>query len=183
MFDFENITSPAPSEIANEEIWKDIPEWEGLYQASSLGRIRRMKATTNTKVGQILKPGWNGAYHIIALSNRPALKKTYLLHNVIALTFSGPRPDGMDIDHVDGNKKNNTAENLQYVTRSENHYRAVALGLWPVGLRNGNAKLSDDQIRQIRTRPEGLKTLAAEFGVDRTTIWSIRTWRTGKHVV
>ena len=74
----------------NVDVWKDIPEWEGLYQASSFGNIRsldRLNSIGSRIKGVNLKPKWNrGGYGQVILCNG-ARKKMVTLHRLIALTY------------------------------------------------------------------------------------------------
>lgn len=115
-----------------EEIWKDIPNYEGLYQASNLGRIKSVKRYVNTYNGKakclklinenILKPNHtlNGYLKVSLSKNGKA--KTFLVHLLVARTFIGYSI--LQIDHIDGNKQNNNISNLEYVTQKENTNRA-----------------------------------------------------------
>lgn len=109
-----------------QEIWKDIPNYENLYLASNLGRI---KSISNPKRIKILKPSIsNGGYQKIQLYKGGKCKTLYV-HRLIALTFI-PNPNNKEeVNHIDGNKFNNNANNLEWVSRSENQLHAIKTGL------------------------------------------------------
>lgn len=98
------------------EIWKDIPGYEGRYQASNEGRIKGA-------YGRVLKPGNCRGYSIVNISGYG----TIAVHLLVARTFL-PLPNET-VNHKDGNKKNNALINLEWVTRSENQRHAVNTGL------------------------------------------------------
>ena len=114
-----------------KEIWKDIPGYEGRYQASSLGRIKSLKRKVRgenpytrkeffrTVPERILRPGrFCKCGHVsVVLGHKTAGKP---VHQLVAFTFLGPRPEGLDILHINGNPLDNRAENLMYGTRTEN---------------------------------------------------------------
>ena len=106
----------------NEE-WKDIPEYEGLYQASNLGRvksIKRIDALGRRLKGKILKLQINRTgYYIVALSKNSIVKK-YQVHRLVYEAFNGQIPEGYEINHLDERPVNNRLENLNLVTHKEN---------------------------------------------------------------
>lgn len=121
-----------------EEKWKDIPGYEGKYQASTLGRIRNIphliKANKDGGVRYTklyykkLTTGWHG-YVYVSLS-KDGEQKTHLLHRLIADTFL-PNPNKLPaVNHKDGNKKNNCITNLEWCTDSENQIHASINGLF-----------------------------------------------------
>lgn len=97
-------------------IWKDIKGYEGLYQASDEGFIRRLYKTSPPK---ILK-GRNGLdYYTVSLSKNGE-KISHSVHRLVAETFL-EKPEGKtEINHKDGNKLNNNINNLEWVTQREN---------------------------------------------------------------
>lgn len=109
-----------------QEIWKPIEGWEGLYEISNLGRVRGVEkvtpfgSRTKTYHMRLLTPcvGKRG-YYVVAL-NHNNKAKTYTLHRLIAKAFI-PNPENKPcIDHIDGNKLNNKIDNLRWCTYKEN---------------------------------------------------------------
>lgn len=110
----------------NEEIWKDIPEWEGYYQISNLGRIKSLfrkikwRNTDKTVCEKILKPRINSdGYLCICLRSRNNIIH-YRVHRLVSLVFI-PNPNNLpNVHHKDKNRSNNKIENLEWVTQRKN---------------------------------------------------------------
>ena len=107
----------------NEEIWRDIPNYEGLYQASNLGRIKSLERidTLGRRVNErILKPSitCNG-YYIVGLCKN-SIGKWYSAHRLVWEAFNGPIPEGYEINHINEKKFDNRLENLNLMTHREN---------------------------------------------------------------
>ena len=104
-----------------EEVWKDIPNYEGLYQVSNLGSVRVFR---NGKYS-IRKNGTSRQYLNITLSlNRN--RKTFLVHKLVAICFLNHIPDGTQdlvVDHINDNARDNRLENLQVITQRQNAYK------------------------------------------------------------
>ena len=134
-----------------EEIWKDIPGYEGLYQASTMGRIRSVDREITYSNGR--KYTYKG--HVLRQNNkRWALqvqlsvnqkKKFYNVHNLVMLTFKGTRPNNLLILHEDGNFLNNELSNLRYSNASENQ-----IDIYRQGGKTSQAKLTLDEVLFIR---------------------------------
>lgn len=104
-------------------MWKDIPGYEGLYQASDSGHIRsvdRFDIGGNKIKGVVLKQrSARGGYLRVGLW-KDGVMKTTLVHRAIAAAYV-PNPEAKpQVNHVDENKENNTAENLEWVSCKEN---------------------------------------------------------------
>lgn len=108
-----------------KEIWKDIPGFEGLYQASINGKIKSInhirKNGTNEYVqkGKILKFNLNSnGYYRVRLSKN-GIAKTYRVNRLIALTFIENPLNKKTVNHINGNKLDNRVENLEWATERE----------------------------------------------------------------
>ena len=109
-----------------KEIWKDIKDYEGLYQVSNLGRIKRLQRITRKNVKleeKILKGAINKGYNRICLT-KDGTEKNHFVHRLVVETFERKLKDGETIDHIDCNKLNNTISNLEIVSITENNHRA-----------------------------------------------------------
>ena len=97
------------------EVWKDIKDFEGLYQISNLGRIKSIKSNRNLKQSVD-----SCGYYSVGLTNKKT--KIFRVHLIMAITFLNHIPCGhkLVIDHIDNNKLNNKLENLQLITQREN---------------------------------------------------------------
>lgn len=99
--------------ITEKEVWKDVFGYEGLYEVSTLGRVR------NSKSGRIRKQSINKGYYVVGLS-KDARKKMFFVHRLVAVAFV-PNPEGKrEVNHLDEVKTNNKADNLGWATPKEN---------------------------------------------------------------
>lgn len=104
-----------------KEIWKDIKGYEGIYEVSSLGRIK-----SNYKDIPVMLVGhYNRGYKSIGLYLN-GHQKTRSVHQLVAIAFLNHIPCGMDlvVDHIDMDKSNNSVKNLQLITNRENISRS-----------------------------------------------------------
>ena len=163
------------------EIWKDIPGYEGRYQASTEGRIRGCDRTYHVEPkngraafdrvhkGKILHPciGSNGYYYVGLRKTRRSKSADYLpIHHLMAWTFLGERPKDAEICHGDGNKLNNRLNNLRYGSPRDNR-----LDVYRCGGKYG--KLTPEQAREVKARlasGDQQSQIARDFGVTQSAI-------------
>ena len=159
-----------------------------LYAVDKNGRVMRIVSNRcGARAGKILKPqrGGNG-YFSVGLSLGAAGVKQRTVHSLVAETFIGPRPDGLDINHKNGIKLDNHYRNLEYVTQSGNAKHAAQRGLtsFPVviGEKVWNSKLNADKVRDIRSSNLSLRALARKYGVNKSAIQGVKHRRTWGHI-
>lgn len=101
-----------------QEIWKDIPNYEGIYQVSNKGRVKSFWRPS-PKIMKTRK-GTNG-YIEIGL-RKDGIRKTMRVHQLVAMAFlkHNPNTTNLVVDHIDSDKTNNNIENLQLLTQRQN---------------------------------------------------------------
>ena len=169
------------------EVWKAIPGFEGIYDVSDLGRVRRLYDGGESG-WRLLNPSLNKTgtgYFQVTLHAGEKVRRSALVHHLVAEAFIGPKPSPeMLVCHNDGDSRNNKANNLRYDTFSANQLDRIRHGTHNKGERHGNSKLSDEQVAEIKRRyaKGGSRALAEEFGVARHTITRIAAGKTWQHV-
>ncbi len=166
-----------------QEIYKDIPEYEGRYQVSNFGRIKSLAKTINTTLNiqylpekimkcSVTKDGYIEAH--LRKNNKP---KIFKVHRLVGIAFI-PNPNNKPyINHINGKKADNYVENLEWCTAHENVKHAYKTGL-KTSLKmgaNGNSKLTNEDYYFIIknehnfTKPE----FANMFNVTKENIYRI----------
>lgn len=114
-----------------EEIWKDIKEYEGLYQCSNYGNIRSLdryiyerSGKKQFRKGQIIIPRINKNGYLQFALNKESKRKMVYVHVIVATTFIENPNKFKTVNHKDGNKLNNNIENLEWCSYSENNLHA-----------------------------------------------------------
>lgn len=165
------------------EIWKDVPGYEGKYQVSNMGNVKSLGRLihSSNQTGPItfhtrdhlLKPGVRDKCgHLAVVLNAP--RRSYLVHQLVMAAFKGPTPTGMVICHNNGVASDNRLINLRFDSQRENVLDVLHSGrAWK--------KLTEDDVQAIRFGAWcGITTaeLGLMFGVAHQTISKILTGRT-----
>lgn len=101
-----------------QELWKDIKDFEGLYQISNFGNVRSLITNKNIKFNKVK------GYLYVHLYNN-SKRKSIRVNRLVAQAFI-PNPDNKpQVNHIDGDKLNNRVDNLEWVTREENMQHAI----------------------------------------------------------
>lgn len=176
------------------EEWKEVAEFAGQYEVSSLGNVRSIARTCRSRWGTKKPVAGRAMKASLQPTGYPALTlrkggKGYrrAVHRLVALAFI-PNPDGKpQVNHKNGDKTDNRAENLEWVTGSENCRHALAEELYQMarGEQRASAKLTEDNVREIRALARsGMfhRDIAAQFGVGRKAITKVVNFQRWKHV-
>lgn len=179
------------------ERWKPIPGYEGVYEVSDLGRVRsldrieeyqridqysgRIITVHRRRRGKVLRPGRMSGGHLSVALGRGG---TRTVHSLVLEAFVGPCPPGMECLHRNGKHQDNRFENLRWGTRSENLHDAVRHGHKPIGEAVHSAKLTREQVKEIREKFGAMSyaAIAREYGVTDSAIRSIKYGRTWANV-
>ena len=107
---------------STEEIWKDIVGFEGVYQVSNLGNVRRIifrnKQVTKAQVTRMAPIVKDNGYVYVSLRNK-GIRKNHYVHRLVMSAFVGENVD-LEVNHIDFNRSNNVLSNLEYCTHKEN---------------------------------------------------------------
>lgn len=141
-----------------------VPGFTG-YAVNRVGQVRG-------KFGRVLAPSPNSNGYPSCYLYEEGKQSTCTVHSLVMLTFVGPRPEGRECNHVDGDKTNNRVENLEWVTHSQNVLHALHVLKF-----HKSRKLTTEQVHRIRASSEGTPGLAVKFRVSPQTIWDIRARR------
>lgn len=169
---------------ATPETWRPVMGYEGWYEVSDHGRVRRVGGGRGAKVGRIIAQDiTKDGYRRVALRLRNH-RASFLVHRLVLEAFVGPCPDGLQCNHRDGDKAHNRPANLEWTTQRANNDHAFRTGLrrMPAGERHYAAKLTTEDVAEIRrlTSVETHRVTAARFGIRESQVSRIRrgeNWR------
>lgn len=184
---------------STEEVWRDVPGFDGKYQVSNFGRVKRLSYRSyfesNNQVGSFTchkdykEKIWEvfdcrHEYPYIVLRKDGSLRK-YSIHRLVASAFI-ENPDNLpEVNHIDGNTKNCRSDNLEWATRKSNAIHAVQVLNKGRGETHGGAKLSEKVVLEIISLYERGKTrkeLQSLFSLSKSHVARIVTGTAWKHL-
>ena len=183
--------------MTEQEEWREIPGWEGLYSVSTYGRVKSHQRLIQEKRKdgwkpkeyiideKILKPSKQKSGHLRVSLSRDRQIKFRLIHQLVLETFIGYKPRGKECCHKDGNPSNNHLSNLYYGTRSQNIADAKRHGTFPMGNQRPGARLTNQEAFEIYTYcKQGFKDedIAKQYGVTKGCVVQIRLGNNWKEV-
>jgi hypothetical protein len=155
------------NDMARPAEWRRFPVSPyQSYEVSDCGRVRR---NGRDLVGDIDRQG----YRTVNLSYA-GLKRRFKVSRMVCEAFHGPAPDGAHAAHLDGNPRNNAAANLQWKSAAENNADKLLHGTHQAGAKHPQAKLTPDDVAEIRACTTPHRTLARQMGISDGTVRKIR---------
>lgn len=177
-----------------KEVWVDIKGYEGRYQISNLGNVKRIEMiflrhyNKYIKRGELLKLRTEKTGYVRVALGKNGKQKIYYVHRLVAEHFKEKKEVHTQVNHIDGDKENNHVGNVEWCTPSENTQHAYDTGL-KIARTGTNSKLSrltEEQITNIRKTYKPYKVsmeyLARKHGVSKQTICSVLHGKTYKEV-
>lgn len=171
-----NYNSLDINDLENEE-WRDVPKFEGLYEVSNYGRIKGLNCNWQSKPKiNILKGGiiTCGYRQVLLYKNKG--RKAYLVHRLVGAAFISNPNSLPAINHKDGNKLNNHVSNLEWITNSRNRFHAFEIGLCKqeTGENNPNSKYTKETVLAVRKAYKkeifGFTKVSRLFNIPRRTV-------------
>lgn len=177
------------------ERWEDIPEFEGCYQISNYGNVKRLsrlvhrKGLHSTQIKEISSIKFsinrNGyCYYRLNVNN----KKTMIFPQRLVAKLFVPNPENKpEVNHIDGNKLNNNYSNLEWMTRKENMAHAFKNKLHDLnGEKSYRAKLKNEDVVHIRelfsSKTKNQSELGRQYGMSAQGIRDVILRKTWKHI-
>lgn len=171
-----------------EEIWAQIKGFEGIYEVSTLGRIKSLNRPRRVRGNgismqkeKILKQWKQGNYMYCDL-RKPGIKQKARMHVVVLETFVCPRPNGMIACHNNGDPTDNRLCNLRWGTHEDNAKDKVLHGTHQYGESCSKSKLTEAQAVAILESNKTYAEIAKEYGVCKSTVTHIKTGRNWPHL-
>lgn len=150
-----------------EEIWKDIPGYEGLYQISTFGNVRRLLRDGSSRLLKFTYVGGYKSYPAVTLSKNNK-KKFIVIHSVMGALFLEKPIGKTQIDHINGNPRDNRIENLRWVTPKENINNPST---WPyMGIKRRVPIIQMDLDGNLIKEWDGIVTAAKALGLHKSLI-------------
>lgn len=169
-----------------QEVWKDISSFEGKYQVSNYGNVRSLNYHREKRIKNLNQRNRNG-YNVVTFNG--ISHKTFMVHRLVLCTFENkPLDYHLQVNHIDGNKRNNMIENLEFVTQKENVRHAFDIGLRTIrrGCQIKNSILTETQVIEIKNLLKDgnmmQKDIAIMYGVHKATINDIHKEKNWKHI-
>lgn len=177
-----------------KEEWRLIPESGGVYYVSNTGKVKSI--THNVKqhngkcriqIGRELSQSKCKKGYLMVSIKRKGNKYHTFVHRLIAICFI-PNPENKpQVNHIDGDKLNNSIENLEWCTNKENHDHARKMGLMKCNTceKHHMSKLTNNQVKEARKKRKKGSTipeLSIEYNVSTTAMHKILTHQTYKEV-
>lgn len=170
------------------EEWRLVPGFPN-YMVSNLGGLKTRYHQKNHRLMDrwrtiTIKPCRKMGRYRVRIKN-DSVRQNILRYRLVLIAFVSECPPGMEACHIDGNHANDRLDNLYWGTREDNMRDKVRHGNSSKGEKANTAKLTEEQVLEIRRRRVGQKSgrsLAAEFGVSVGTIHCIVTRQNWKHI-
>lgn len=167
-----------------EEVWKDVKDFEGLYQVSNLGNVKRL-VSERVFAERLIGRSIDKYGYIKRVLSKNGKMFFFTEHRLVAIAFIDNPENKATVNHINGIKTDNRVENLEWCTNNENKQHAVRTGITnKKGVNHNLCKLTEEQVREIRQIgfSQTRTSLSKKYGVCRNNILQIIRGNIWKHI-
>jgi hypothetical protein len=167
-----------------EEIWKDVKDFEGLYQVSNLGNVKRL-VSKRVLAERLIGSSIDRYGYVKRVLCKDGKMYFFTEHRLVANAFIPNDFNKPTVNHINGIKTDNKLDNLEWCTIKENNDHAINTGLKNLkGIKHHKCKLTEEQVREIKEIgfSQTRMSLAKKYGVSRTSILGIIRGKFWKHI-
>jgi hypothetical protein len=170
------------------EVWQPVRGYEGIYEVSDQGRVRSLPGRKWNGAAWIKKPGCirktpvgTQGYPTVDLKHN-GHRRTFTVHTLVLTAFVGARPAGQECRHLNGNRADSRLSNLAWGTPAENDEDRKRHGTFIQGETHGNARLTEQDVRLIRSMRGTQAVIAKQFAVSQSSVSMIKAGQRWAHI-
>ena len=167
-----------------EEVWKDVKDFEGLYQVSNIGNVKRL-VSKRVFAERLIGSSIDRYGYVKRVLCKNGKMFHFTEHRLVGMAFVENPQNKATINHINGIKTDNKVENLEWNTQLENKQNAVNSGLTNLkGTNHPKCKLSEEQVLEIREIgfSQTRTSLSKKYGVCRNSILGIIMGKSWNHI-
>jgi hypothetical protein len=177
----ENISYIDDDGISQIEEWKNISDYDGIYTASTLGRIKSSMPHNGTSE-RILRQTKTRKGYLGCGLYKNKIRSSFQVHRIIAETYLPNSLNLPEVNHKKGIKTDNRPCAIEWSSHNDNIEHAVKYSLIQKGEKCHKAKINERQVLEIRLSNFSADYLSEKYNVSKNTIWQIKSRTTWKHI-
>lgn len=170
---------------SNPELWIPVVGWEGIYEVSDAGRVKRVLGGSGAQAGKILLPQPDGKGYVTVNLRFRGRRSVRFIHSLVAEAFICPQPEGQEVNHINFRRADNALSNLEWMTRPQNIDHSHFAGRMSKGEDRWNSKLTERDVSEIRAliaSGESQASIATRFNVCFQSVNLIHLRKTWTHI-